>query len=97
MPRGQLRPVVAAHRLGVTPARPDDPDEHLDDLIGVDSSLGLHRQRLAGELVRGEHEVELIRSAHPVVAGVAAERMVRHVGEIPERKCDIRRGRRSVA
>ncbi len=28
-----------------------DPVEHVDDLVSVDAALGLHRQRLAGELV----------------------------------------------
>jgi hypothetical protein len=29
----------------------DDPVEDVDDLVAVDATLGLHRERFAGELV----------------------------------------------
>jgi hypothetical protein len=59
--------VISALRMGA--ALPNEPVEHVNDLVGVDPTLGLHRERLAGELV--DHVEQLHRP--PVLRDVELE------------------------
>ena len=57
---GHLRPVVTTHEPRRGAAFGDEPVQHVDGLVGVDTAVALDRQRLAGELVHDVQQLEVV-------------------------------------